>query len=219
MAYSKTKDIDGIISTLIDGKEYHETLKETKARIGVLFFVGEKDDQVLRHHGQECYAYIKPVGLRERALGMPDAMIVVDKKKWEDLGEETQTALIDHELYHIFVPEDASGALKRDDLNRPVFRIRPHDVEIGWFRRIAEEHGEAALEVRQARALVEADGQIFFAFMGKMAKGKKKADEPPAERPGNVSDFPSGGEVGTERQAAAKTGSRRRGAKAGGTAE
>jgi len=52
--------------------------------------------------------------------------------------------------------------------------MRKHDHQFGWFDAVAQRHGEASPEVRQARVLMESSGQLYFDFeprQGAMADG------------------------------------------------
>ena len=49
-----------------------------------------------------------------------------------------------------FVPP----VVKRDDLDRPKLRLRPHDWEIGGFGLIVSRHGANSLELQACREMV-----------------------------------------------------------------
>lgn len=54
--------------------------------------------------------------------------------------------------------------MKRDDLGRPVLKIRLHDQQHGWFDEIARRHGDASIEVQQAKAFADSSGQTYFGW-------------------------------------------------------
>lgn len=128
--------------------------------------------------GRRVYGLARVVCAKDRAKGMGDAEVTLDKDWWMD--EETTTdemreALLDHELHHLRVKEDADGAVLRDDSGRPRIVLRKHDVEAGWFRVVAERNGEHSMEQRQAKQMFEAQGQYFWPDIAKIVPLKKAA--------------------------------------------
>jgi hypothetical protein len=47
-----------------------------------------------------------------------------------------------------------TGAVERDDLDRPKLKMREHDYEFGWFAETAHRFGEDSFEFSQARELL-----------------------------------------------------------------
>lgn len=132
-------------------------------------------------NGYPCAAIIRRIGLKDRVLGRGDVEITIDAEKWEELDDEGQAALIDHELYHLEPRKDDEGVFARDDLHRPLFGMRRHDVQIGWFAKVAERHGKHSMEQRQAREIFDEFGQAFFPFVT-APKPKSKKRQAAAER-------------------------------------
>lgn len=121
----------------------------------------EATEPVLTHGGYPAQAVCRITPVRDRALGVADAVIVVDRSNWLMLGVQQREALIDHELQHIERVLDKDTELpKTDAVDRPKIRIRKHDFEIGVFAVIAERHGEASPEVRAFRSLIAATSQM-----------------------------------------------------------
>lgn len=145
-------------------EENHPDLELVK--IGALFvFDEEHSDQVLKHQGYPAAAVVRIVSLRDRALGMADALIVVDRSIWASLSAPQRDALIDHELQHLEqVLDPDTNKPVGDSLGRPKLRMRQHDHQFGWFDEIAKRHGEASPEMRQARQLIEQTQQLYFDF-------------------------------------------------------
>lgn len=52
----------------------------------------------------------------------------------------------------------------KPDLGRPVLKIRLHDQQHGWFDEIARRHGDASIEVQQAKAFADSSGQTYFGW-------------------------------------------------------
>jgi hypothetical protein len=162
------KDVMKIIKELFD--QHHEELAEAGVRVGCLFAYAPKDENTgepkgpaLKLHGWPCAAIVKIVAHKDRVAGMPDAMICVDGKAWEeDWNENRQRAVLDHELTHIEVCRDEDGAVKLDDCHRPKLKMRPDDWNINGFQEIAQRYKEDSIEVGAARAMADKYGQLLF---------------------------------------------------------
>ena len=116
----------------------------------------ESIDPVLKAHGYPALAKVKIVSLKDRAKGCADIEIILDEMRFRRLAPAERAAVFDHELTHLELRISKKGSPKRDDLGRPVFRIREHDVQIGWFTEVVERHGRAAVEVMGLEQLLEA---------------------------------------------------------------
>lgn len=117
---------------------------------------------VLMHKGRAAAAVVRVTNLKERAAGRRDAEIIINKDWWEKANEKQRNAVLDHELWHLEVLTDIHGDYRFDDLSRPKLRLRPHDMEIGWFHGVAKRHGIYSLEVQQARAFQDKHGQTYL---------------------------------------------------------
>ena len=162
-------DVHGMVERLV--LDHHEDLRDANVTFALLFAHADVDDDgepkgpalVLRGHA--CAAIARIVNLKDRAKGVPDAEIVIDGDAWDERTPGEQKAVLDHELTHFRVRKDGEVPL-RDDLKRPLLRMRLHDVELGWFAEVAQRHQEASLEVIQAQAIVTRHGQTCFPFLG-----------------------------------------------------
>jgi Putative phage metallopeptidase len=127
--------------------------------------------------------------LKDRALGIADAQIVIDRAGWLALSQRQRDALVDHELTHLTRKIDKeTGEMLVDILDRPKLVMRKHDHQHGWFDEIAQRHGEASPEVRQARRLIESSGQLYFDFEPTIqdqaqSNAGQKIPAPTTERP------------------------------------
>lgn len=148
--------------------KYHPEL--SAIRIGLLvIYDDEEDKQVLKHGGYPAAALARIVSERDRAAGMCDAQIIIDQSTYRRMTEKQRDALLDHELNHFEIAHDKDGAPRMDTNERPKLKIRKHDHQFGWFDAIADRHGEHSVEVRQARELVDATGQLYFDFVEQAA--------------------------------------------------
>lgn len=92
-----------------------------------------------------------------RWLAPYDFVILLNQEAWPELTPAQRLALVDHELCHAQVTQGEDGRPKRDEVGRPVFRVRRHDIE--EFREIASRHGcyKADLEAFVRAALASKD--------------------------------------------------------------
>jgi Putative phage metallopeptidase len=157
-----SRDLESCLAHMF--AEYHLDL--TGVTVGALFvFDEEGSEPVLKHQGYPAAAVVRITPLRDRALGMADAIIVVDRACWLTLAAAQRNALIDHELYHLErVRDEETGRPKTDALDRPKLALRRHDHQLGWFDEIARRHGSASPEMRQAKQLLEQTQQLYFDF-------------------------------------------------------
>lgn len=161
---------------------HHSDLASNGVTVEVLMVLAPVDEDsgqpkgpALTVRGLEAAACIKVVGTRERAAGMADALMVVDGDRWPERPRREQRAILDHELTHLEVigqlevvdgQDEPVFVADRDTSDRPRLRLRHHDREFGWFDEIARRHGDASLEVRQARELFEDErGQVYLPGM------------------------------------------------------
>jgi hypothetical protein len=158
-----SKSVHERVDALI--KKYHPVLHKARVRVEVLAVSTDGDGPALTLHGYACDGVVRKIGTKERAAGRGDAEIVLDRAAFLQMTSRQQDALLDHELYHLDVAtEKRTGAPKFDSNGRPVLKLRKHDREFGWFDEIAQRWGEDSGEIRQARRLLSAAGQLYFNF-------------------------------------------------------
>lgn len=170
--YSAAPDVCDCIEKIRG--QHHEDLKGVTI-VGLFAFDLESSLPVLKHQGYDAGAVVRITPLKDRALGVSDATIVVDRAGWLSLSQRQRDALIDHELTHLAVKtEEEEGAKEPaivfDAIGRPKLLMRKHDHQFGWFDEVAQRHGQASPEVRQAKRLMESSGQLYFDFDAKQAK-------------------------------------------------
>jgi hypothetical protein len=157
---------------------WHPILQACEVTIGCLMIskVNKEGErfQALKHGGYPAQATIQVSSTKNRALDMPDAVLIIDAANWDDLSVVQREALIDHELYHLQVAAveggvvgigddgQMSGEPKSDDLGRPVLKMRLHDWQIGGFTAVVARHGAESGEVRQVRTCLGEDGQYVW---------------------------------------------------------
>lgn len=162
------KSVEELAKDLIRKFETHHPLEAAEVKIDFVFARGDVDDagnqtnHALTKNGVRALGIARKIPLKDRALGRGDAEIALDADYWVDALEAEQAALLDHELHHIAVKSDKAGNIQYDDLGRPQIKMRKHDVEVGWFKVIAERHGAHSIERKQAKQLMDVDGQFFW---------------------------------------------------------
>lgn len=146
--------------------ETHKPILEAEVRVDYLFAFGDVNENgetvgdALKKNGVKALGICRKLGLKDRAKGLGDAEICIDGDWWDHASPEEQRALLDHELHHIAVNGE-----KRDDLGRPVLKLRKHDFDVGWFAIIAQRHGVHSVERQQAKIAMNTMGQYFWPEM------------------------------------------------------
>ncbi len=146
----------------------HKPLLDARVKIDFLFAFPDYDDatgdaknDAIKYRGNKALGLCRILKLKDRAKGMGDAEILLDGDWFGGAAQEEARSLLDHELYHLAVKLNASGAAMTDDLNRPKLVMRRHDVEVGWFSKIAARH-PLGVERQSAKQLMDNFGQYFW---------------------------------------------------------
>lgn len=148
---------------------YHPRLHNIGVTVALLMVHDDQNEDAdilvpaLKHHGVPALGITKIHNLKLRAHGLADAEILIDGDRWKQMTEAERLALLDHELTHL-EPVYKHEAPQFDDLRRPKLKMRPHDYDFGWFAEVAERHGKASQEVRQAEMFANENGQFTFGF-------------------------------------------------------
>ena len=143
--------------------EFHPHLRDASVVVDILLAHaatdanGDTSGPALRLHGYPCCATIRIVGLKDRVAGRGDAEMLVDGDRCDTWSDEQLRAIFDHELTHLELQVSDQGNVRRDDIDRPLLRIRKHDHQFGWFDAVARRHGKHSIEVQQAHQLTAMD--------------------------------------------------------------
>ena len=176
-----TNELDDLLAAVMD--EFHPHLRDARLTVEILRAHATRDENgdpvgpAVKLHGYECCATIRIVGLKDRVAGRGDAELVLDGDNLDTWSEDQLRAILDHELTHLELQVDDYGAVKRDDIGRPLLRIRKHDRQFGWFDCVARRHGSHSIEMQQAHQLTAMDElrQLYLPGMPEvMAKQKPK---------------------------------------------
>jgi hypothetical protein len=144
---------------------HYQDINEFEVTITILMATSDKPNAIMSA-GYPALATMRITSQKERAHGVADAELMIDRDRWEDMTDEQQDALIDHELHHlILVRDEDTGEAEKDEQHRPKLKIRKHDYQLGWFTEIAARHGMNSPEVTQARIIYDRDGQTLFPFI------------------------------------------------------
>lgn len=179
--YSPAPDATACIDRI--QTEHHAELDGVT--VSALFvFDTEATEPVLKHQGYPAAAVVRITPIRDRAQGLTDAGIVVDRSVWMTLSQPQRDALIDHELTHLTrVLDKDTGSPTCDVLDRPKLAMRRHDHQFGWFDEVAQRHGEASAEVRQAKRLMDSSAQLYFDFSRPVGSPVGKRPKSNPQRP------------------------------------
>lgn len=184
--FTLTNEVDPIIDNLIESDPDHANLRLSGATVAVLFRHG---DGPMQHGGKTALAFIKKTAARDRVMGLRDLIITIDREPFEDLTEAGKLALVDHELYHAMpvVLEtriEGEGADAKevpvfdyDTAGRPKIAMRRHDIEVGWFIRMVQKHGDASMEKQQAREIADQYGNLLFDFEAPRTRGNRRMEK------------------------------------------
>lgn len=146
----------------------HKPLLDAKVKFDFVFAfasrdeAGQKTGSALTLHGAPALGIAKKTSLKDRALGRGDCEVALDGDWWAEAPDEQKKALLDHELYHFLVVIDEKTVIKKDTCGRPCIEIRQHDFQFGWFKEIAQRHGEHSMERIQAKQILEEAAQMFW---------------------------------------------------------
>lgn len=162
---------DDVLRTIDRMRKEHYDEDLDGVTISALYvFDLEATTPVLTHGGYPAQAVCRITPTRDRVLGVSDVVIVVDRSNWMTLNVKQREALVDHELHHIErVVDEETEEPKYDAVDRPKLAIRKHNHQFGWFDAIAERHGDASPEVRQAKQLIASTGQLYLQFEARAA--------------------------------------------------
>jgi len=163
------KAIEAMVQHALE--QYHSELHKMGVTIDVMVAHAqdseESDCHALKRSGYPIDAKIQVTSLVDRARGIADAKLTIDAYEWNRISDKMKAALIDHELTHLVLveikPTKANGfetGWKRDDLNRPKLRSRPHDYELAGYREVIERHGQHSHEAHQFAAFRDEFGQL-----------------------------------------------------------
>jgi hypothetical protein len=155
--------VEKMAKALISEFETNYPLEANEVRIDYLFAYGDRDEvsgelitDALKKGGMKCLGITRKLSLKDRSKGLGDAEICLDGDYWAEASDAEKRSLLDHELHHL------AATAKRDDLGRPIIKLRLHDVEFGWFAVVAARHGDYSQERMQARRLMDKFGQFFW---------------------------------------------------------
>lgn len=162
------ESVKNLAESLIAKHKSYELILKVGVRIDLVFAYALKDANgdpkgcALKKNGVRAFGITRIIPVKDRAQGRGDVEIALDGDFWSFADPAKQTALLDHELYHIIVVTDNDGNIQYDSHSRPKIRMRQHDVDIGWFKDIAQRHGINSLEQIQAKMIMDKHGQFFW---------------------------------------------------------
>lgn len=162
-------------------KYYHPKLSEAGVTLDILFAANPAGGAV-KHNGHRCAAKIKKTSLEDRVAGKSDAVLIIDAERWKRSSSRERTALMDHELTHLqlsFMPR--TTIVNRDDIGRPVLRLRKDDWCLTGFGEVVQRHGVNAVEGQMVAVVKRRLEQLSFDWHAAetLAAYHLEGEEPP----------------------------------------
>lgn len=153
---------DATLKLLADVREkYHPRLDAHGVKIGLIMAfaaIGKdglsKAPAISGYAGHAAAASVSTVSTKDRLIKGYDVEILLDAERWNELSLAEQTAILDHELTHIEPTGD------KDDLDRPITKMRKEDFAAWGFEEIIRRHGFAAMESKAVAHLSKEFGQL-----------------------------------------------------------
>jgi hypothetical protein len=146
--------------------DHRSDLMAIGVKVSIVFTTKTDADGVVEPgimvRGIPAAAKIQITSVVDRARGMADAKILVDRSVWDELDDEERAALIDHELTHLEIREPTAEGDTLDGAGRPRLKIRPHDWEVAGFADVVKRHGRKALDFQQVARFRERHGQLLL---------------------------------------------------------
>lgn len=135
-------------------KKHHPMLDKARVRIEAFFVTTDGEDGAsLRYKGSPTSCKTEILSQVNRVGSKADARILIDKEDWDIASPQQRDAMLDRALTFIKVKQkDEKTVLDGND--RPKLELRVPDRVFAWFDVIAARHGEASLEVQEARQVV-----------------------------------------------------------------
>lgn len=145
---------------------------------------GESTGPALSKGGYSCHATIQATTYEMRQMyGAGDLLIKIDAENWDMLSDRQREGLIHHELTHaaLKTKEDAKSqkmlVCRHEHDNRPLFKFRKHDFQVGWFLEVGDEFQDDSIEVEQFKQ-IHAKCQGWLRF----EREDEDYEEPPTVR-------------------------------------
>lgn len=157
--YDRAESVEEIAKELI--RKHHTELVNTK--IAYLF-----KNRPIKANGRDVIAFSSKCSGIVKVLSEIDVVVIISYPSFQQLDERQKLAVIDHELTHLFVEEDSTGA--------PKLRKLAHDVE--EFSVIIERYGLYQEDLVRLGKVI----QTVTVYEGKKAKViKLKPGQDPIE--------------------------------------
>lgn len=158
--------VDAMASQLIH--DHHCDLFLASVRVGIIF-AHNAAGPAIKIAGFPRTDRVRVVPLRDRANGLPDAQILIDKVWWLQTNEAQHRAMMDRALSHLTVVKatekdvakgDNIGPYKADDLGRPVLKFRHCDYSTSGFYDVIERHPQISAEVEELKEISQKVRQL-----------------------------------------------------------
>lgn len=150
-------------------KTFHKELVDAKVVVSMQFVESPDGAPSVKVRGFECFGKVVTPSADYRAAGSPDMRLVIDRAKWDNATVDEQEAALDSLLEQREVCTTEKGEILRDKAGHPKLKKRKPDVFVEGYARVAEEHGNAAIECKQFAAVSGVFAQMkLFEEVGQM---------------------------------------------------
>ncbi len=138
----------------------HKPLAETDIDVVLVYAAvdkqGEPKGPALKASGYPVYSKSKIVPPKDQVKGVAALEITLDGDRWDKLDKKTQEAVLDHALQCFTV-----GDGDTED-GEPKLKERKPDHCFMWFDEIAARHGDASIEVQEAKRFLHEKAPIYL---------------------------------------------------------
>jgi hypothetical protein len=143
------QDVYDQIAEITDG--YHPDVVECQLGVQVLFAHPGKNlaKPPLTNAGYSVPGISKWTSLEDRIGGAVDAKIILHPQAWANYSEIEQIGLLERLIYRLEVQRDQAGAIKTDDVGRPLLKLRNYDYLVCGYDCIVHRYGTGSIDSQE----------------------------------------------------------------------
>lgn len=177
-------------------KKHHPMLDKARVRLEAFFVTTDGEDGAsLRYKGSPTSCKTEILSQVNRVGSKADARILIDKIDWDNATAPQRDAMLDRALTFLKVKQKEE-TIVLDGNDRPKLELRVPDRVFAWFDVVAARHGEASLEVQEAKQVID-NATTYLPGFDFLARGEKSGKS-------NVVKMPSQNKSEPQAAAAAK---------------
>jgi hypothetical protein len=151
-------------------------LHESGLAVELLFAVPDEGKSAFKRFGHPAEYRIESIDPKARMTNRHDVRLLIDSDWWQDKSRRRRESLLFTALTSLELRrEKKTGAIVRDDADRPLVKVRPGDWLITGFDATLRAYGRDSSEWHDYSVLRERMSQLQFAW----ADDQAPADEMP----------------------------------------